>query len=344
VLLNGDHAYLSDFGLTRLVDAETEITQSGQWMGTVDYCSPEQLQGLAIDARADVYSLGCVLYAALTGEAPFHRGTVPSTMAAQLHDPPPRPSQHGARPEFDRVVARALAKGPADRYPSAGDLGRAALAAARGEAVTESERSVAIGPAAPDAATVNGHDLPTAATAHATAATRVAGPEAEAARSVYRPVRLLRSAAVALGLVAILAGIGLALGALLGTGGAAARRGPLSEDEVRSVAEAFASAYTHEDASALRHTLSRNVLRVLPSGVAHGREQVVAQYARQFDGKVRGYTFTDLTVTGGSAGRASGDYRVDRDGSDPIQGRIALGVVREGGVPRIRLIAATPQA
>jgi serine/threonine-protein kinase len=265
-------------------------------------------------------------------------------MAAQLHDPPPRPSHHGARSEFDRVVARALAKDPADRYPSAGDLGRAALAAARGEAVTESERSVAVGPAAPDAATVNGHDLPTAATAYGTAATRVARPQPEAGRSVYRPVRLLRSAAVALGLVAILAGIGLALGALLGTGGAAARRGPLSEDEVRSVAEAFASAYTHEDASALRHTLSRNVLRVLPSGVAHGREQVVAQYARQFDGKVRGYTFTDLTVTGGSAGRASGDYRVDRDGSDPIQGRIALGVVREGGVPRIRLIAATPQA
>jgi serine/threonine-protein kinase len=344
VLLNGDHAYLSDFGLTRLVDAETEITQSGQWIGTVDYCSPEQLQGDAIDARADVYSLGCVLYAALTGEAPFHRGTVPSTMAAQLHDPPPRPSQHGARPEFDRVVARALAKEPADRYPSAGDLGRAALAAARGEAVTESERSVAVGPAAPDAATVNGHDLPTAATAYGTAATRVARPQPEGGRSVYRPVRLLRSAAVALGLVAVLAGIGLALGALLGTGGAAARRGPLSEDEVRSVAEAFASAYTHEDASALRHTLSRNVLRVLPSGVARGRQQVVAQYARQFDGKVRGYTFSDLSVTGGSAGRASGDYRVDRDGGHTIQGRIALGVVREGGVPRIRLIAATPQA
>jgi serine/threonine-protein kinase len=343
VLLSGDHAYLSDFGLTRMVDAETGITQSGQWIGTVDYCSPEQLQGHDIDARADVYALGCVLYAGLTGEAPFHRGTVPSTMAAQLYDPPPRPSEHGARAEFDRVVARALAKDPADRYPSAGDLGRAALAAARGEAVTESERSVAVGPAAPDAPTVNGHDLPTAATAYATAATRVEPPAAEPDRSVYRPVRLLRSAAVAVGLVAILAGIGLALGALLGTG-AASRTGPLSEDEVRSVAQAFASAYAHEDAPALRRTLARDVLRVLPSGVARGRSQVVAQYAQQFDGKVKGYTFTDLQIKGGSAGRASGTYRVDREGGTPIRGRIALGVVREGGEPRIRLIAATPQA
>jgi hypothetical protein len=168
-----------------------------------------------------------------------------------------------------------------------------------------------------------------------------AGSEPE--RSVYRPVRLLRSAGVAVGLVAVLAGIGLALSAVLGTG-AAPRTGPLSESEVRSVAEDFASAYAHEDAGKLRRTLARNVLRVLPSGVARGRSQVVAQYARQFDGKVRGYSFGDLQIKGGRAGRASGSYRVDRADGPPIRGRIALGVVREGGEPRIRLIAATPQA
>src|SRR5205823_6231510 len=82
------------------------------------------------------------------GAPPFRRDTIPATSTAHLHDPPPRPSEApGVPPEFDAVVARALAKRPDDRYPSAGDLGRAALAAARGERATESEHSVARGPA-----------------------------------------------------------------------------------------------------------------------------------------------------------------------------------------------------
>ncbi|HTN23964.1 MAG TPA: serine/threonine-protein kinase, partial [Solirubrobacteraceae bacterium] len=151
VLLAGadDHAYLSDFGLTRSIDPDHPITDSGQWIGTVDFASPEQLSGGRSDARSDVYSLGCVLHAALTGSPPYPRGTVPATLLAHLNDDPPRPSAAGAPREFDRVVARALAKAPADRYPSAGDLGRAVQAAARGESVTETERTVAIGSAAP---------------------------------------------------------------------------------------------------------------------------------------------------------------------------------------------------
>jgi serine/threonine-protein kinase len=90
-----------------------------------------------------------VLYAALTGVPPFPRETVPATLLAHLRDPVPRASAKGADQLFDRIVARALAKQPEDRYPSAGDLGRAALAAARGEPLTETERTVAIGSAAP---------------------------------------------------------------------------------------------------------------------------------------------------------------------------------------------------
>jgi hypothetical protein len=71
---------------------------------------------------------------------------------------------------------------------------------------------------------------------------------------------------------------------------------------------------------------------------------VVDQYERQFDGKVGGYELEDLEVTGGRAGRASGSYRVDRDEGDAYEGRIVFGVARERGVPRIRLIAATPAA
>ena len=184
VLLAGEHAYLSDFGLTRLAGSDSGLTESGQWLGTVEYCSPEQLRGRRTDARADVYSLGCVLFAALTGGPPFAHGTVPATMLAHLNDPPPRPSSLGVPAEFDRVIARALAKAPEDRYPSAGDLGRAALAAARGEPVTESERSVAVGPAAPSEAptVVNGGGTAITrwdADAHEedlTAATAVASP------------------------------------------------------------------------------------------------------------------------------------------------------------------------
>src|ERR687895_1723388 len=68
-----EHAYLTDFGLTKRSVSESGLTEGGQWVGTVDYVAPEQLKGDAVDGRADVYALGCVLYEALTGEAPFQR-------------------------------------------------------------------------------------------------------------------------------------------------------------------------------------------------------------------------------------------------------------------------------
>ena len=150
VLLSGEHAYLADFGLTRFAGADTQLTTAGHFLGTVDYMAPEQFHPGPNDARADVYALGCVLFAALTGAPPFLRETVPATMLAHMHDPPPRASDtRGVPAAFDRVLARALAKAPEDRYPSAGDFGRAALAAAEGRSVTAEERSVARGAAAP---------------------------------------------------------------------------------------------------------------------------------------------------------------------------------------------------
>ena len=376
VLLAGDHAYLSDFGLTRLARSETQLTESGQWLGTVEYCSPEQLRGERTDARADVYSLGCVLYAALTGRPPFAHGTVPATMLAHLHEEPRPPSERDAPREFDRVIARALAKDPAHRYPSTGDLGRATLGAARGEPVTESERSVAVGPAAPngagngDVTRVIGDEQVTAWDAAAHEATGVTAwdpaaheatgvpawdpaaheepnrhePPARGRTRVIRPRRWPARAVVALGAFAGLVAIGLLAGVLLGDpGGASARTGPLTEEEVRGAAEAFGEAYAAEDPAALRQTLARDVLRVLPGGRSQGRDQVVDQYARQFDGKVQGYDLDDLDVRGGRAGRASGSYRVDRDGGNPYEGQIVFGVVRERGDARIALIAATPR-
>jgi len=345
VLLADDHAYLSDFGLTRLVGSDTNITESGRWIGTVEYCSPEQLRGDRTDARADVYSLGCVLFATLTGEPPFANGTVPATMLAHLHDAPPRPSERGAPQEFDRILHRALAKDPEDRYPSAGDLGRATLAAARGEPVTESERSVARGPAAPDAPT-NG-DVTAVLRSPGTAKTALAGepPPPDAPPHIIRPRRWPARLAVGAAAFLVLVVIGLIAGQIFDDpGGSAARTGPLSEDEVRDAAQAFADAYATEDPVALGQAVTRDVVRVLPGGRTQGRQQVVDQYERQFDGNVRGYELEDLEVSGGRAGRASGRYRVEREGDETIEGRIVFGVVRERGRPRIELIAATPSS
>jgi tRNA A-37 threonylcarbamoyl transferase component Bud32 len=152
LLAAGEHAYLSDFGLTRRVRSISGgPTGSGQWVGTLDYVAPEQIRGGQVDARADVYALGCVLFFLLTGEVPFPRDSDEARLWAHLTEPPRRISAvASAVPRaFDTVIERALAKAPDDRYPSAGDLGRAAVAAAVGARVTAPERAVAIGDAAP---------------------------------------------------------------------------------------------------------------------------------------------------------------------------------------------------
>ena len=148
------HVYLTDFGLAKAVFTHTGGTRTGQWVGTLDYVSPEQIRGGRIDARADVYALGGVLHFALTGRVPFEREGDEAKLWAQLSAPPPVPSaaRGGLPARFDAVVARAMAKEPDERYPSAGDLGRAARAAAFGRAPSEPERMVARGAAAPDAA------------------------------------------------------------------------------------------------------------------------------------------------------------------------------------------------
>ena len=144
-----DHVYLTDFGLTKHALSTAGTTKPGHWVGTLDYVAPEQIRGERVDARADIYALGCLLYYTLTGTVPYARDGDEAKLWAHLNDPPPKPSEHGAPEAFDAVIARALAKNPDDRYPSAGDLGRAALAAAAGMAPTVQERLVAKGAAAP---------------------------------------------------------------------------------------------------------------------------------------------------------------------------------------------------
>jgi serine/threonine protein kinase len=144
--LGAEGVFLTDFGLVRGLDTgETQLTRTDQVIANLDYAAPEQIKGGRVDARTDVYALGCVLYRMRSGERPFP-GTDTQKMWRIVNDPVP-PIGREDDP-LDAVIARATAKDPEHRYPSAGDLARAA--AEPGEALTARlpEGSVATGPAA----------------------------------------------------------------------------------------------------------------------------------------------------------------------------------------------------
>jgi serine/threonine-protein kinase len=342
VLLGGEdgsgHVYLSDFGLTLDPSADTRVTDSGEWFGTVDFMAPEQFEGDRPDTRTDVYALGCVLYAALTGEPPFTRGSVPGTILAHLNDPPPRPSVAAGVPQaFDGVVARALAKRPSERYRSAGELASAALAAA--------------GPAAGQ----NGGERTKgrSKTLALPNGSRVVAPPAQGPSGTTEHLRLTarlsrasrRPTSAALLVAGTLVAIAVAIAALVGVGplGKSEGSGPLTAADVRAAVDAFATAYSQEDADALSGLLARDVSRVTPSDAQRGRESVVREYRRQFAANpTERYVLADLSVRPGAIGRASGRYVVSRSGRGPITGRVAFGVQREQGESRVGLIAATP--
>jgi Protein kinase domain len=127
------HAYLTDFGLTKRISSESGLTLAGTVVGTVDYIAPEQVKGEPVDGRADVYALGCVLFQALTGVIPYPRDTDAAKMYAHASAPVPSVLEEAPElpPQLAEVVRLAMAKHPEDRYQSAGELGRAALAAVR---------------------------------------------------------------------------------------------------------------------------------------------------------------------------------------------------------------------
>jgi serine/threonine protein kinase len=126
-----DHVYLSDFGLSKHSLSPTGLTSTGQFMGTLDYVAPEQIEGKAVDGRADQYALACAAVEMLTGAPPFRRDENIALMWAQLSEAPPvlRERRPELPPAIDDVMARALAKAPAERYPTCMEFAEALRAA-----------------------------------------------------------------------------------------------------------------------------------------------------------------------------------------------------------------------
>jgi hypothetical protein len=115
-----DHAYLTDFGLTKHRGSQSGLTEASAFIGTLDYIAPEQIEGKPVDGRTDQYGLACVAFECLAGRIPFVRDTDIAIAMAHLRDAPP--SAVELRPELpheiDAVLARGMAKRPDDRYPT----------------------------------------------------------------------------------------------------------------------------------------------------------------------------------------------------------------------------------
>ncbi|MCL2583367.1 MAG: protein kinase [Streptosporangiales bacterium] len=118
-----DHPYLSDFGLAKGSAAHT-LTNTGEFVGTAGFASPEQLSGRPVTAQTDQYALACVAYTVLTASLPFRHGDPEAALWAQMSSPPPRVTDRRTDlfPAVDDVIARALSKDPSERYASCGEF------------------------------------------------------------------------------------------------------------------------------------------------------------------------------------------------------------------------------
>ena len=340
VLITGEegsgHVYLSDFGLTREVTADTRITESGEWLGTVNFMAPEQFEGARVDSRTDVYGLGCLLYAALTGQAPYAGRTVAATMLAHLDETPPKPSAtEGVPPAFDAVVARAMAKLPEDRYASAGELVEATQAAAGAPREQRPPAEARNGGAAQEPAGAE------QAATNIRPSTTSAGTARISRARRWPPRKALIGAGAALALSSMAAGALFAAGPLADDNPA----GPVSAADVRSAVDDFAGAYADEDTEAMAEVLTRDVARITTADTQRGRARVLRAYRRQFaSNATEDYALEGMSLRPGGVGRASARYEVSRGERGPIRGRVVFGVERDGDRPRIGLIALTPDS
>jgi protocatechuate 3,4-dioxygenase beta subunit len=125
VLLDNDgNCYLTDFGLARMMEASVQLTVTGVGLGTPAYMSPEQGQGEKVDERSDIYALGVVLYEMVTGQVPYHAETPMAVVLQHITAPLPLPSHVNpdVHPSVERVILKAMAKNPDDRYQTVAEM------------------------------------------------------------------------------------------------------------------------------------------------------------------------------------------------------------------------------
>jgi Protein kinase domain len=150
---DANHVYLTDFGITTHALTRNGPTATGPHVGANDYIAPEQLDGRTVDGRADVYSLGCVLYESLTGRVPFFKDLQEGVISAHGEGTltPPTAVRAELPHPIDEVIGRALAKDPEDRYATCRELLAAARTAFDSPAIghngTATAKSVSSGPA-----------------------------------------------------------------------------------------------------------------------------------------------------------------------------------------------------
>ena len=330
-----EHAFLTDFGLTKQVSSDPSITETGNWLGTVDYAAPEQIRARPLDRRADVYALGGVLYWALTGRVPYPREGDMAKMYAHLNDPPP-PLGDSIPAELASVVATAMAKDPADRYRKAGDLGRAALAAAgrapsaadRNEAAT---RPLPVAPASPSAV----RPPPTRTL-----------PVPPARRNRIAAVGALGVGLVLLilALAGAVSGGGGGSGSSGGKTGAAAAAHTPTNSEVGRFLQVYADRYHAEDAAALGALFTPDAVRRNGNSAPQGRTAAIADYRSQF-AKLAGppvYRLSGLRMSARpGAVTVMGRYAISAD-TGTTTGRITFALVERGGQLLIRRLRVTP--
>ncbi|SOD91427.1 Stk1 family PASTA domain-containing Ser/Thr kinase [Streptomyces sp. Ag109_G2-15] len=188
VMTTGDGAVkVMDFGIARALQSDaTAMTRTGTVLGTPQYLSPEQAQGKPADARSDLYSVGCMLFELLTGTPPFDGESPMSVLYQHVQQPPPVPStlNPSLPPAVDAVVARALSKDPAGRYPTARAMADDIRRVAVGEAPTHSLHS---------APTVTAEDVTVDAGAAETFTFRTVAADAGATDAIAATFRFVAS-------------------------------------------------------------------------------------------------------------------------------------------------------